>query len=301
MNPTLKDPAVPDTYLVNGAYQPWVVIATGELRRFDLLHAAGSPYRLELELRTAIGAGAPATDRLCKLYLIALDGVYLPQPRPVDFLALLAGQRASLLLTCSRPGIYFLQSHANHTARPADGFGPAYVRYEQNFVTVVVSGPAGDSPPLPDLSLIPHAASLEDLQPLAGTAVSRWEMSTDQRGAPPYTSWLGVGQNCSVDAARSEALCKYAPFRGAQLAPDGAYRHTAHGGADSVEEVAVYGRWRTQAGMHLQAGPVQVVGYQPFAGGSPDAFALWWGQLGDWRDTLPTLPGVLLVRYKVRD
>ena len=303
VSPLFKDPAITDHYLVNQAFQPWAVLNTGEMRRFDLLHAAGSQYQLEIEMRTAIGAGEISAR--CKMYLIALDGVYLTTPRLVELVPLLSGQRASLLVTCTQAGIFFLQSHPNTTSRPADAFGPDYLRYGQNLVTVVVSGKAAESPPLPDLSLIPRADYLNDLQALTPAQVNHWEMSTDQKGSPPYVTWLGVGENCSSQyqsnvtawekANQEGGTCLYAPFRGAQGVWDGSYRHTAAGGG-VVEEVAIHGHWRTRDGMHFQNGPFQIVGYVPFHG-AVDAFSAWWGQVGDWRDTLPTLPGIMLVRY----
>lgn len=240
-NPVYKDPAITDHYLVNQAFQPWVVISTGELRRFDLVHAAGSQYHLEIELRTSIAGGDIATR--CQLFLIALDGIYLSVPRQIAFLPLLAGQRASVLVTCSKAGIYFLQSHPDNTTRPVSTFGPDYVRYGQNLVTVVVSGKATNSPPLPDLSRIPRADYLTNLAGLTPAQVNHWEMSTDQKGSPPYITWLGVGVNCSskyapadagtataADANLVDPQCKFQPFAGAQGVPDGSYRHTAAGG-----------------------------------------------------------------------
>ncbi|KAM3575473.1 hypothetical protein VYU27_002579 [Nannochloropsis oceanica] len=305
VSPSFKDPAITDLYFVNQAFQPWAVLNTGEMRRFDLLHAAGSPYQLEIEMRTAIGAGDVSAR--CKMYLIALDGVYLATPRSVELVPLLSGQRASVLVTCTQAGIFFLQSHPNATSRPVDAFGPDYVRYGQNLVTVVVSGKAAESPPLPDLSLIPRADYLNDLQALSPVQVNHWEMSTDQKGSPPSVTWLGVGENCSSqyqsnvtaweEANRAGGTCLFAPFRGAQVVWDGSYRHTAAGGG-VVEEVAIHGHWQTRDGMHFQNGPFQIVGYVPFHG-AVDAYSMWWGQVGDWRDTLPTLPGIMLVRYVV--
>ena len=305
VNPVFKDPAITDHYLVNQAFQPWAVLTTGEMRRFDLLHAAGSHYQLEIELRTAIGTGEVPSK--CKMHLIALDGVYLAAPRLVQLVPLLAGQRASILVSCTQAGIFFLQSHPNATSRSAGSFGPDYLRYGQNLVTVVVSGRVAESPPLPDLSLIPHADYLNDLQSLAPAQVNHWEMSTDQTGSPPFITWLGVGEDCTSQyssnrtewelANQAGGLCAFAPFAGAQGVWDGSYRHTAAGGG-VVEEVAIHGHWHTRDGMHFQNGPFQIIGYFPFHG-ALNAYSSWWGQLGDWRDTLPTLPGIMVVRYVV--
>ena len=304
-SPVYKDPAITDHYLVNGVFQPWVVLSTGEMRRFDLVHAAGAQYHLEVEMRTAIGAGDLSSH--CKMYLIALDGVYLAAAREVTVVPMLAGQRASVLVTCNKAGIYFLQSFPNLSERSTDAFGPDYLRYGQNLVTVVVSGAVAESPPLPDLALIARPDYLTDLVPLLPAQVNHWEMSTDQKGSPPLMTWLGVGENCSsnyhADVTEWEAanqaggLCAYAPFQGAQGVADGQYRHTAAGGG-VVEEVAIHGHWHLRDGLHFQNGPFQIVGYTPFHGAA-DAYTTWWGQLGDWRDTLPTLPGILTVRYVV--
>ena len=114
-------------------------------------------------------------------------------------------------------------------------------------------------------------------------------MSTDQYGAPPRKTWLGVGQNCtsgfSDDPAtwsasnQNNLLCKYTPFLGAQGIADGVYRHTANSGPTVVEEIAINGHWKTYDGMHIQAGPFQIVGYTPNHGGF-DAWDETWGDYG---------------------
>jgi hypothetical protein len=127
----------------------------GEARRIDLVHAAGAPYRLELELRTAIGGGdVPDT---CSMSLLALDGMWLPAARPVSMVPLVAGQRASVVVSCSITGIYFLQSHPDNTTR-AYGMGPDQIRYAQNLITIIVSGGIVPTAPLPDLSTIARCA-----------------------------------------------------------------------------------------------------------------------------------------------
>jgi FtsP/CotA-like multicopper oxidase with cupredoxin domain len=149
---------VPDAYLVNNQYQPYIEASPNTWRRLDLVHAAGSHYRLELELRTDWGSGKGTLAGQCETHLIALDGIYLPAPRPFTFLPLLPGQRASILFSCAKTGIVYLVSHPDPTLRPAESFAIDDLRYLQNLVTIVVTGEETTGPvgPLPDLSLIPR-------------------------------------------------------------------------------------------------------------------------------------------------
>jgi len=81
IQPEYVDSTITDHYLINGAYQPFVTMSPGEMKRLDLVHCVAGPYRLELELWSGIGSGVPSQE--CSMYLIALDGVYLSEARQI--------------------------------------------------------------------------------------------------------------------------------------------------------------------------------------------------------------------------
>jgi hypothetical protein len=167
---------------------------------------------------------------------------------------------------------------------------------------------------------------MADLRTLgAGEVINSWELSTRQYGAVADEAVLGVGMNCSF----SSTQCLYAAFWGPQRRGDGRFRHTAAGA--TVEQIRIYGQIISRDGIQLQAGPFQVLDFSP-ADGHPDYYSMWWGSFGgaphdrpafhwlcsdmvvsacmyvyavyiymltDWHDTIPALPGVFTIRYRV--
>ncbi|GGX66770.1 multicopper oxidase family protein [Streptomyces minutiscleroticus] len=125
----LKDGRVPDltsehvysdlasTFLVNGAYNPTLVLAPGEVQRWRLVSAAAlTALPLSLEGHT--------------LHPIARDGIAFAGPTSADQVELPMGGRADVLVRGGRPGTYRL------TARGV----------EQPLMTVVVTGAPRTAP-----------------------------------------------------------------------------------------------------------------------------------------------------------
>jgi hypothetical protein len=142
-------------------FQPSMSLAPGETRRLDVVHAAGSQYQLELEIFSDLSMSTGSPVASCRMYMIAMDGMYLDAVRLTNFIPLAPGQRASLLLTCYRTGIFFLQSRPNNRTRV--DFAPDHLRYTQNLVTLIVSGAQKARQTAPDLTAISRCAPLLSL------------------------------------------------------------------------------------------------------------------------------------------
>ena len=91
-------PAEGDDFLVvNGQYQPTILLAPGEKKVFRSVFAAGAGHpKIEIE------------GDACTMMLIAADGVYLDTPRTVDQMVYVPGTRYDTVIWCDTAGTYHL-------------------------------------------------------------------------------------------------------------------------------------------------------------------------------------------------
>lgn len=106
MQPT--NPGLADRYyLVNGQYQPQLVVQRNEPRRLRIVNAGGSQL-----LYMTLAKGAGAAGGTCNVTLLATDGVYSDRPRSIARIVIPPGGRADVAFFCNATGDYELRSSA---------------------------------------------------------------------------------------------------------------------------------------------------------------------------------------------
>lgn len=284
-----------DVYYTNNQYQPFYNMEANQNVIFDMYNSAGD-HTLEIQILTGINQGMTP----CSMTLLALDGVYLKQSRIVTFIAMGPAARASIVVSCSVPGTYYLQSHADFQGREeiADGEN----RFSQNLLTlnVIKSNNVAISPFI-DLSTIKRPPYLADLMANNITIHSKWDLSYDQ--APDISKmWIGIGEDCSVEwygnpltyDPSENKKCSYLLFPGEiGNKPEAQYRHI--GKTNTVEEVTIWSRGATPHFSHFHVNHFQIVSHISPEG--EDYYSGLYGEIGDWRDTISVAEGKTVIRY----
>lgn len=290
------NPNVQDIYFTNGQYQPYYNMLANNNVIFDVVHSVGD-FSIELEIRTAISSGSKA----CTMTHLATDGVYFTSARVVSFIVLVPASRASFIVSCSTPGTYYLQTLADLVNRP--NVGDTEIRFNQNLLTLIVASSTFTAPgTIPNLSTIVRPFYLTDLTSASTKISGKWEMST-QQPEHPDRMWIGIGSNCTLssfgratDVAGSSPAdnknCGYLPFPG-QSGTTGNYRHI--GQVDTVEQLTVWGRGKSPHTIHIHVNHLQIISQTSDQG--MDNYSGVFGQIGDWRDTIPAIVGSTVVRY----
>jgi FtsP/CotA-like multicopper oxidase with cupredoxin domain len=301
---TYVDNTYRDIYFTNGQFQPYYTMTANTNVIFDIVNSSGD-HTLELEIRTAIGAsGAKA----CTMTALAVDGVYFKAARPVTFLVVVPSQRSRVVISCSSAGTFYLQSYADLNTR--GGVADTEARFNQNLLTLKVTAGTATSPAaIPNLGTITRPAYLTDLMSSSTSISSSWQISIEQ---PKDRMWLGVGENCTLtsfgratdpnatDDWMNNPGCGYVVFPGSQ-GTTGTYRHT--GIVNTNEELVIWGRGKTPHVMHIHVNHFQIISVTsdapPSGPSTDDIYTQYYGQLGDWRDTVPAFPGKTVIRYKL--
>ncbi|TPX31479.1 hypothetical protein SmJEL517_g05185 [Synchytrium microbalum] len=296
---TYVNSSVQDIYMVNGQFQPTFSATTGEQFIVDLVNAVGDHY-IEFDIRESIGASSVTTH--CDMSQIAIDSIYLSSMRSVSYVVLPPAGRTSVIITCRVGGTYYLQSYPDLVLRP--DVTANETRFYQNLATLTVTGTTTTSTLTTiSFSTIPRPSHMSDLQ--STTAASKWTLGIDQTGAGNY-AWLGIGSNCTLgsfgrateETTIDQTYCQYVAFPGEQ-GTSGQYRHTSKLG--TVEELDIWGRGGSAHPIHMHVTHLQIVSFYDASTQSYNAannpYVKYYGQLGDWRDTVPALPGKTTVRY----
>ena len=322
--------SVSDAWFVNGQYQPYLSLYKNEWIILDLICASGDRL-LELEVRTAIGSdnGVEVNNlNYCETHLLALDGVYLTNSRSgssyvsTRHLVLLQSQRATIAFKCSRAGTYYFQTVANTTHGDSKDIGDSEVKSAQNLVTIIVENFAVNSPvTISDFSLstIPRPSYISSLLTRSVSAAQQWSASVEQTGCcdedKDASFWIGIGKNCSLhcfgrDDCESlygaegtwdvqdfqnvkDGLCYYESFPGEIGTSESSISSYTHiGSLNTVTELSWWGRGKSAHPMHIHVSHFQIVSHMHSGSSQMSPY----GEVGDWRDTWPSLPGVSKVR-----
>eukprot|EP01052_Picozoa_sp_SAG31_P004361 SAG31_NODE_180_length_21118_cov_62.152671_2_plen_626_part_00 len=218
--------------------------------------------------------------------------------------------RASLAVMCSTAGTRYLQT--NPMGRAAD----YEVVFLQNLLTLVVAGaPVSMDTPAWGVDDIARPYYLQSLLGTAPTAAaSVWETGVEQTAMVGGAAWVGVGTDCKLSSTGRDdsgqpvdpntyGSCPYVAFGYPESETSGrsmenyVYRHV--GKVCDVEDLVLQGRGATPHPMHIHVNHFQVVEYLDCDGNDAANGRTYpyWGEIGDWRDTMGALTGSLRVRY----
>ena len=217
-----------DVWLVNGQYQPRIEVQPGDWKIFNILAASGDRH-LELEIRDE--AGANAGNRRCQMWLYAIDGVYLNEPRHADntnHLVLLPGSRASVGVHCYDRGTFYLQSASSMDLKSNYASVGTYdTKSAQVLAILNITGPfvwyqqGGLNVSLDRIGRPAYLTTLFNVSNTSLMADKRtWSLSTETAGADgssigsayidgslgnynqlgdnTSSYWLGVGTDCTL-------------------------------------------------------------------------------------------------------
>mmetsp|Transcript_50288 Transcript_50288/g.121065 ORF Transcript_50288/g.121065 Transcript_50288/m.121065 type:complete len:703 (+) Transcript_50288:182-2290(+) len=284
---------VTDVMLTNGQFQPQLELRPGQWVRLETVNAVGDVF-VELEVRSGVGIDAETAP--CSMKLLALDGVPLRGgSRDASFVALAPAARASIAVMCEESGTFYLQTVDGGRAADSEAL------FQQNLVTLAVNGEVAtmDAPEW-GAGAFPLPAYFRDLRDLGegNSAAAVWQIGVEQGGVTGGGAWLGVGADCALEEAgrggdsgdvdaNAVGECPYLAWGG----PAMPYRH--HAKLCDVVEVTLQGRGRTPHPVHIHVNHFQVVALDVGGGGLDET----WGQIGDWRDTMPALTGAVTLRY----
>jgi FtsP/CotA-like multicopper oxidase with cupredoxin domain len=281
-----------DVYLVNGQFQPTYNMTTGQGVIFDILNGVGD-HMAEIQIFKTVGNSSGALEYPCSMSLLAIDGVYLSASRAVTYIPMVPGGRSSVLVQCNTAGTFYLQSFVDTNTR--SDMANSMVRYNQVLVKLQVTGATQTTTQSVDLSQITRPSYLADLQ--TATPNHYWETMQDLRTSGPsgYAS-LGFGQSCaSTDFdPTTNTNCQYIVFNDTNY-PLTQQRHIAKLG--TVEQFHIIGSGTSPAhNIHIHVNHFQIVNFAN-GPGNVNLYTKYWGQIGDWRDTVPANPGNTTVRY----
>ncbi|KAJ3277974.1 hypothetical protein HDU76_010090, partial [Blyttiomyces sp. JEL0837] len=266
INASYIDSNYQDIYNINGQFQPKLYMTTGENVVIDIVNAVGD-HNLELDIRESV-QGTSITTK-CTITHIASDGIYFTKSRSAKYVTFVPSTRQSIIISCSSPGTYYFTNVPDDTLRP--GFTDNETRFQQNMVTLIVTGTATQSTPFSiDLSTIPRPTWLSDLT--NAVATSFWELNVEQPAQGEIIkfmdgkTWLGIGSNCTswatgradtvVPDADTNTNCKYMPFYGSQGAT-GDYRYITK--LNAINELLLHGRGKSPHSLHIHVNHFQIV------------------------------------------
>ncbi|KAI8835380.1 Cupredoxin [Chytriomyces cf. hyalinus JEL632] len=301
INAEYTNSSVKDVYFINGQFQPQLAMTPGTPVVLDMVNAVGD-VNIELDIRDSPQASSVSSS--CSLVQIASDGIYFTSVRTLGYVAMVPGNRVSIIIQCTKPGTYYLTNVPDDSLRP--GLTDNETRFQQSMVTLVVGGTeatAFTSYDSLDLSTITRPVQLKDT--LNTVVTSKWELSVEQEPATTRgMTWLGMGSNCSITStgrgsdgtatpASSNTNCQYLSFPG-ELSTSGPYRHITYVGA--VDELTINGRGKSPHSVHIHVNHFQVI-----SDGLRGDAQRYFYRIGDWRDTIPAFPGKVKVRQNVQD
>ncbi|KAJ3228413.1 hypothetical protein HDU81_006177 [Chytriomyces hyalinus] len=301
INAEYANASVKDIYFINGQFQPQLAMLPGKPVVLDIVNAVGDVF-IELDIRDSPQASTVSSS--CSLVQIASDGIYFTSVRTLGYVAMVPGNRVSIIIQCTKPGTYYLTNMPDDVLRP--GLTDNETRFQQSMVTLVVGGTSETKFTSYDslnLSTIVRPAQLKDT--LNTVVTSKWELSVEQEPASTHAmTWLGIGSNCTIasagrgsdgtaPAASENTNCQYLSFPG-ELSTKGPYRHISYVGA--VDELTINGRGKSPHSVHIHVNHFQVISDE--LGGDAKRFFY---RIGDWRDTIPAFPGKIKVRQNVQD
>lgn len=268
-------------YTINGQWRPTVTVAPGESRLFQFVYAAGSKNP------------ALIFPSGCAVQNIAFDGVYFDgAPRTVTYLQLIVASRVEFVMTCNTAGTHTVRVRTNGNINNVQTTGGDPLFY------VTATGATQSSATLPaTLASITRPSYLTDMRATTTTIDTRNEVSVAQGGSDDCKFHLGVGSNCEAGAAaggrgpRAQTTCAFNEFAGQRgTASATPYEFSMRVGQTS--EWRLHGGGNAPHPLHIHINHYQIQSYS-----GADATLQHWMQVGDWRDTVPLLHGIITIRF----
>lgn len=267
-------------FTINGQYRPTVTVAPGESRLFQLVYAAGSKNP------------ALIFPSGCAVQNIAFDGVYFDgAPRTVTYLQLIVASRVEFVMTCSAAGTHTVSVVVNGNIDNVQTTGGTPLFY------VEATGATQSSATLPaTLASITRPSYLVDMRAASTVIDTRNEVSLAQGGAAECKFQLGVGSNCEAGGGggrgpRAQTTCATNEFAGQRgTASSAPYEFSMRVGQTS--EWRLHGGGNAPHPLHIHINHYQIQSYS-----GADATLQHWMQVGDWRDTVPVLDGIITMRF----
>lgn len=244
-DPSRPNPGVRNYHLVNGQYQPAIVVRENEPFVLRLVHASGGkPLPLEM-----------SDSSVCNVSIIAWDGVYLEANLYETEVNMVAASRADVQILCSASGIYSLNTADEaimhilvNTTDPVDSSS------DYAYIT--------DS----DLQGINRPYYLQDLTGDDGSAItvdSTYTVTIGQGDTNQSVCgfWIGAGTDCST--AADSAYCSYHQFGGQKGNETAPYvnddKLVTYAGA--VNEWKFYGTGSSFHPLHVHVNHFQVMSF----------------------------------------
>jgi FtsP/CotA-like multicopper oxidase with cupredoxin domain len=141
--PSYRFPSeLPDYYLVNGLFQPNITMLPGQFKLFRFVGGGTSAF-LELQIASGGGGGASGSSEAptaasCEMYIVAKDGIFVPEAYENQHPLLVPGSRVDVAVRCNQSGHYSLSSQRN---APYDGdLAQTTAVFEGTLAGIVVEG-----------------------------------------------------------------------------------------------------------------------------------------------------------------
>jgi len=147
--------------MVNGQYRPTLEIVTGEWYRFRVIFANWDKKALDFELDT---------KGLCELYLLAKDGLYIPDypQRTMTMFPIPTAGRADIMVRCREPGTWVATHYSGSNQEPLLTLTSVGVLAEEVLVNLT---PPTANFPFPRAS---YTMDLVDIPPTEGCSCTTW-------------------------------------------------------------------------------------------------------------------------------
>lgn len=298
---------IKDAWFTNSQYQPTHRLHQNKWEIFDIL-VASADRMIEVELKKTVG-NANYKDRVCDMRLLALDGIYLSETRSGEYgrhIPLVPGSRASIAIMCNQTGVFYLQTVATlDKDNDYYYFGEVDTKSTQNLLTldVIESTSAANEPPPTNLSGIIRPSYMTNIT----NPTQVISFGLDQHGSSSH--WIGIGSDCTLPCF-SEIECEkyYGDNYNVSFFSTVIYGECTYNQFDLMSntrrtyqlntstEINIWGTAPNALPIHVTASHFQFVSYDHKSNNAGySKISPYYSQLGDWRDTWPSVPGQIIL------
>lgn len=265
----------PDLFLVNGQHRPTVTVHRDHPMLLRMAFAAGSCY-LNISL-----------PKQCDFHVTAIDGVQLRRTREVvdrwQYFA--TATRRSLAVVCREEGTFPVH-HAD------DG---------SDVIFYIKSAPPRNDDKLEASFPVTLPKYSPDYLFLGGSQKYYRDISLSQKDLPDPKPYYILGQGTNCESLQNSSTCYHEPFQG-QLGNNYEKYHNFMVPLHSVVTARLFGDPTDVRPhpFHFHVNHFQFLSFEPRVGGKHEnhTMAMYGVRSGDYRDTIPILDGVTLIRWQ---